>query len=187
MPIFRMGSEVGGKEAGNALRFISTAINNVFFFNDNAANYFNNIKFFVIALRVSGKTKDFRSEGPECFQKPINKEFYTIDLTVPENKWKGVSFDELKNYLLAGIVQCFDICVYEARKSGELKNESELRANFDSGLQRIKEADQYDDLFTKSDGVKILHKMISETEKLSKPVDKNAIMKKIEYGDFSVH
>jgi len=186
MPIFRVGAENGGKEAGDATSFMHKALNNVFFFDPKLVGYFKSVEFFILALRVSGKTKDFGGEGPEYLKKVRGKNLYAIDLTVPEDKWKDVPFDDLRLYMVESVKQCFELCVAKARAAIELRDEAKLRADFEAGIREILDANEYDDIFCKSRGLDILNSMIAECEKTGKSVDKQAFMKKIELGIFTV-
>lgn len=185
MPIFRVGSEVGGREAGDALDFAQTALNNVFFFDPKSGSYFKTLGFFILALRVSGRTKDFGSEGPENLIKVRGKDCYAIDLVVPEVRWKSVPFDQLREYVVDGVRQCFELCVEKAKKSGEMLNEDKLRSDFEAGVQEIMSADEKDDLFHKSRGLDILNSMIADVDKSGHPVDKQALMQKMQAGIFT--
>lgn len=186
MRIFRVGSETGGSEASDALSFAHKALNNVFFFNPLLGPYFKNIDFFVLALRVSGRTKDFKSEGPEFLKKPRGKRFYTIDLTIPEKKWKGVSFDELRRYILSGVSECFELCLDKARKDGNLIDEENLRLDFEAGIQEILYAEEKASIFTDSRGSEILQSMIAESEVLGLNLNKQELMKKMQEGIFTI-
>lgn len=184
MTIFRVGSEVGGREAGSALKFAQISMNNVFFFNPDLGSYFRTIKFFALAFRVSGKAKDFNGEGPEL-KKPRGKNFYAVDFTIPEVRWNGIPFDDLRRYVVDGVRQCFELCVAKAKKSGELLDERKLRFDFEAGIQEILDADENNDLFHKSKGLDILKSMIIETELAGQHVDKLALMKKMRGGIFT--
>lgn len=186
MPIFRVGSENGGHEAGDALNFAQKALNNVFFFGPNLGPYFKTLDFFILALRVSGRTKDFKGEGPEYLKKIKGKPYIAIDLTIPENRWKDVPFNELRQYVVDGVRQCFELCFDKAKKSGELLNEAKLRADFEAGIQEILDADEKDDLFHKSRGLDILNAMIAQVEKSGQPVDQQALRKKMNDGIFKI-
>lgn len=186
MPIFRVGSETGGNEASDAIRPFQQALNNAFFFNPDSQPYFETLKFFVLALRVSGRTKDFGGEGPEYFSKAMRKGFFCIDLTIPEHRWKDVSFDELRLYVLDGVRQCFEVCVEKARVSKELLDEDLLRTDFETGCQEIMSANEGDDLFQRSRGLDILNAMIAQVERSGEPVDRQILMKKLEDGVFAI-
>jgi hypothetical protein len=186
MPIFRVGSENGGREAGEAIAPLHKALNNTLFFTYGLDSYFKTLEFFMLAVRVSGRTKDFKGEGPEDLKKERGTNCYGIDLVIPEKHWNGVPFGELREYVVEGVRQCFELCVTKARKSGELLDEDKLRSDFEAGIREILDANEKDDLFHKSRGLDILNSMIAEAEKAGQPVDKQALMQKMQAGIFTV-
>lgn len=186
MKIFRVGSENGGREAGDALGFAQKALNNVFFFDPSLGPYFENIDFFVLAIRVSGETKDFKGEGPEFLKKPKGKRFYTIDLTIPENKWKGVSFGDLRQYVVNAVEECFELCLKKSRCDGNLVDEERLRSDFDAGIQEILLAGEDDPIFTRSRGSVILQTMTIESETLGLHLSKQELMQRMQRGIFTL-
>lgn len=184
--MIRVGSQTGGREATKATDFIHHALNNVFFFNSNLNGYFVDVDFFVLALRISGASKDFGSEGPENLKKVRGKKYYTIDLVVPEECWKNKDFNLLKQYFLDGVSACFELLVAKSKKDGLLVDEKKLRFDFEEGLNEIVAASHDDDLFHVSRGLHILNDMVKKTEGIGKPVDKALLMKNMENGVFEV-
>lgn len=83
MPIFRIGSENGGREAGEAVGPLHKALNNTLFFKAGLGPYFKTLDFFILALRVSGRTKDFRSEGPDNLKKERGKKYGPVANNLP--------------------------------------------------------------------------------------------------------
>lgn len=119
MTIFRVGSEVGGREAGSALKFAQISMNNVFFFNPDLGSYFRTIKFFALAFRVSGKAKDFNGEGPEFLKKPRGKNFYAVDFTIP--KFGGMGF-RLMTFVDTSLMVSANVLNFALRKQKSQAN-----------------------------------------------------------------
>jgi len=186
MRVFRVGSETGGSEAGEALAFAHTALNNVFFFDPSLGSYFKDLDFFVLALRVSGRTKDFKSEGPGLLKKSRGHRFYTIDLVIPESKWKGASFNDLRQYVIDGVTECFDLCLEKAQRDGCIVNEEKLRSDFEAGIKKILCANSNDSIFNKSKGAEILKAMEVESDRLGLNLGKQELLAKMQKGIFTL-
>lgn len=186
MPILRVGMESGGKEAGDAMNFIHRSLNNEFFYNRDLHGYFDGIDFFILALRVSGKHKDFISEGPDSLGKSRNKPYIGIDYVIPEHAWRDVSFERKRAYMVEGMRTAFDMLIKKGSKLNVIKDETKLRAAIDRGLKHIATANEDDDVFQVNKGRTIYEAIIAAIEAKGLVVDKEAIHKEMTKGNFEL-
>ncbi len=153
MAIFSMGVQ-GGERSPKGIdqvAMLARAVLKTFryeYFLTNLTGYFKTLTFFWIGVRVAGESNNFDgAEGPEFLKKARGKPHYTIDLVIPEHRWKGVGFDEYRSYFLDGVRQCFELMVAKAKKDKELVDEEKLRHDFEAGMKLIAEADQDHEVF----------------------------------------
>lgn len=185
MPILRVGMETGGKEAGDAMAFIHKALNNEFFYDRNLNGYFNGIDFFIMALRVSGRFKDFISEGPDSLGKSRGQPYIGIDYVIPEQAWRNVSFEKKRAYMVEVMTTAFDMLVKKANKLGVLKDETKLRADIKRGLDNIATASEDDDIFhVAAKGLAIRAEKIAAVEARGETADMLKIGEEMTKGNF---
>jgi hypothetical protein len=110
---------------------------NTLFDRHLVGHYLSNLQKLSIALRVSGKTQDFGNEGPERLKHSKKHEEVTIDLVIPEARWRGVPADLLKTYLTDGIRRGFEKLLDKSRALGELTDEPGLRRDFDRAMNEF--------------------------------------------------
>ncbi len=153
MAIWGTMTQVGERDSKESqkVNMLGRAIAKTFFYDfyfSNQTGYFKTLELFWIGVRVAGKTNNFDgAEGPEFLKKARGKPYYTIDLVIPEHRWKGVEFNEFRSYFLDGVRQCFELMVAKAKKDKELVNEEKLRHDFEAGMKLIAEADKNDEIF----------------------------------------
>lgn len=99
--------------------------------------YFESLELLTVVLRVSGQVRDFGSEGPERMKKASGRPEITIDLVVPESRWKGVAPDDFSAYLRDGFAQCFAALTKKAQGMKELKDSAGLQAALEQGLEVV--------------------------------------------------
>jgi hypothetical protein len=58
-------------------------------------------------LRVSGKIRDFKSEGPERMYYRKKGKYITIDLAIPRKAWEGNSLSRVRRQLALGLLATF--------------------------------------------------------------------------------
>lgn len=97
----------------------------------DAKTYFKTVKILSIIFRVSGNIWKFEGEGPERLKYLKNENVITVDLLIPENRWKDVSNDERVKYISKGIRVCFDLLLTRAKKAQELIDEKAIRDDFE--------------------------------------------------------
>lgn len=82
--------------------------------------YFKTFNDFSIMFRVSGKITDFGFDGPERMKKLRSEPGITIDLSFPENSWKGVEESKVREKVISGVLECLRLMTQKAKKMKEL-------------------------------------------------------------------
>jgi hypothetical protein len=82
--------------------------------------YFQAIVMFSIVFRVSGKVRDFGSEGPERMKYLKKDSEITIDLAFSESFWSGVEKNDLKLRVADGVRECLSLMLEKAQALGEV-------------------------------------------------------------------
>ncbi|WP_052702417.1 hypothetical protein [Marinomonas sp. S3726] len=95
---------------------------NDFFKEDILGAYFKTIVMFSIVFRVSGKVRDFGSEGPERMKYLKKDAEITIDLVFPEHSWRGEAQNDLKQCVANGVRECLSLMLTKAQSIGEVED-----------------------------------------------------------------
>jgi hypothetical protein len=99
--------------------------------------FFKNILKLSIVLRVSGEIWKYKGEGPEKIVFMKKKNEMTIDLIIPESKWKAVGEIEFKSYIENSIRQCFGLLLERAKKENELTDEDGIQIEFNNAMKEF--------------------------------------------------
>lgn len=128
------GVQSSGCESSKAINKVWNDLLEIFFDDPAMDGYFNTLDDFQIVFRVSGEGTDFEGEGPE-FLKVIDRgKTITIDLTVPEARWRDVSAEQFWEYISNGVQDCFKLLRDKAIEINEVKDLEKLDANFKQGM-----------------------------------------------------
>lgn len=137
MAMIQFCAQYGGGNSKKIMDAYHKTLNVIYFKNDVFIEYFKNLEYFSIIFRVSGKIRDFKSEGPEFLKKVRGKKIYTIDLTIPQSRWDGIDEKELRLYVARGVRSCFELLVEKSDKDKELINKSKLLLDFEKGIEEF--------------------------------------------------
>src|SRR5437870_4871758 len=120
--LFEMFAQYGDSDATDVVRPFHRIFSQAFeeCFQDR---YFETVQRFSIFLRVSGSIWKFESEGPERLRYGRRRNEITIDLVIPENRWRGVASRAFRVYLKHQVKICFESLVARARKEKQIINE----------------------------------------------------------------
>lgn len=100
--------------------------------------YFKSIEKLSIIFRVSGKVRDFKSQGPEI-PKFIKKELeLTIDLVFSEPQWKALENNVVKATVIDGVKDCVKLLVDKSEQLGELIDRETLMNDIEKALVDFK-------------------------------------------------
>ncbi|USD36073.1 hypothetical protein [Ferrimonas sp. SCSIO 43195] len=135
MKLIQFSGQYGGGDSSKKIAPLQRELNAIFFGNtkDGAGRCFDSLEHLSIIFRVSGPVRDFGFDGPERLKKVRDKAIYTIDFTIPEDRWINASNAELRLFLVEGIRDCFDI-LYKKIESKEKNKLSLIQNSFDQGV-----------------------------------------------------
>jgi hypothetical protein len=134
--LLELFAQYGDSEATDAIRPFHRELNRIFE-KTLVGSYFRTIKTISIFLRVSGAFWKFEGDGPQRLRINRRNREITIDLVIPETKWR-VSKSDLQANVQEGIFHCFNLLVERARKEGELLNESDLIRDFRQAMETFR-------------------------------------------------
>ena len=97
MYMIQFGVQSGSNQAGKAISPYHVLLNKIFYQKQDGSDYFKTLLFLSIVFRVSGKHQDFESEGAEFLQKSASRNVYTIDFTIPQERWQNKTDVELRS------------------------------------------------------------------------------------------
>lgn len=106
-----------------------------------SAKYFSTVTILSIIFRVSGKITDFGGEGPERLRYVKKENEITIDLVIPEDKWRGVEPETIKHYIGDGVATCFDLLIAKAEATGEIDDPRIIKRDFDEVMAEFRAAE----------------------------------------------
>ena len=96
--------------------------------------YFRSIEKLSIVFRVCGEIWKFAGEGPDRVKLLKQRREITVDLVIPEGRWRDVPPAQLRDYLDGQIKQCFQVLLGRARKADELASEKSLVDDFEAAM-----------------------------------------------------
>jgi len=92
---------------------------------------------FAIVLRIDGEFFDFDFEGLEKLRRRKKDRYITVDIGVPERRWKEVTAADLRRYLADQVGDALQAFVERLKKDKVAIEDAALRADY----QRVR--DQY--------------------------------------------
>lgn len=134
MPMIDFGASNGSTDAGNAIRPYVNELFEIFYQNNEINDYFSGIEKFHIVFLVSGKNKDFGSEGAENLQKVRGRPVLLVYYAIPQNSWDSVGEKEFRKYLSLCVQESFKQLVEKAKKGNHICNEEMLLEDFKAGI-----------------------------------------------------
>ena len=137
MKLIQFSSQNGSTKGGDTIWPYQQKLNEIFFNEENNFKIFNSYEFLSIVFRVSGKNKDFGSEGPEYLKKSKGRNVLTIDLSIPELRWLNISKKEFGLYLNNAIQECITLLEEEANKQKEIIDKNILDEQFKAGINNF--------------------------------------------------
>lgn len=136
--MIQISGQYGDPRADDLFWPLQKALNDGFKKHISGA-YFKAIVMFSIVFRVSGKVRNFGSEGPERM-KHIKKDCeITIDLAFPENFWRGVDKNDLKVSVADGVRECLRLMLEKAQAIGEVEDAEGFKKDVDKAISEFLE------------------------------------------------
>lgn len=138
MPMIDFGASNGSTDAGKAIRPYIRELFQIFYEGKSSTDYFSTIEKLHIVFLVSGKNKDFGSEGTEGLKKVRGRPVIVVYFAIPQSRWEGVREDVFRGYLANCIKDCFLELYERARKAECVLDEKKLKEDFETGLALFK-------------------------------------------------
>lgn len=91
--------------------------------------YCPNVAEFALILRTDGDVQTFGFEGCKNVRRSRRERYITVDLGVPEHRWKSVSASEFRSYLWELTETGILCCVDRLRRDKEQIDFESLRAD----------------------------------------------------------
>lgn len=73
--------------------------------------YAKSVREFALVFRVDGAIQRFGGDGCNRLRRSMKREYITVDLCVPESRWRGVPPQQLRQFLLELVEQGLQKCV----------------------------------------------------------------------------
>lgn len=118
-----LGVQTGDVESSDATRPVFMSLRKQLE-NHCTASYSPNIGEFAIVLRICGSLWRFDGEGVQKLRVNKKEAYVTADYVVPEIRWKGVPFSDLKAYLAAAVLETLQAMTDKLAKA-KIEMESE--------------------------------------------------------------
>lgn len=99
--------------------------------------YFKAIVMFSIVFRVSGKVRDFGSEGPERMKHIKKDSEITIDLVFPESFWRGVDKNDLKVSVANAVRESLFLMLEKAEAIGEVEDAEAFKSDVEKAISEF--------------------------------------------------
>lgn len=99
--------------------------------------YFKALVMFSIVFRVSGKVRDFGSEGPERMKHIKKDAEITIDLVFPESFWRGVDKYDFKVSVADGVRKCIFLMLEKAEAIGEVEDVKAFKSDLEKAISEF--------------------------------------------------
>lgn len=134
MPLIDFGAKTGSTDAGRTIRPYLKELFQIFYEDNSNTDYFSGIEKFHIAFLVSGKNKDFGSEGTEGLKKVRGRPVIIVYFAIPQSRWKDAKESVFREYLANSVRECFLALCEKARKTGSILDEKNLQKDFETGM-----------------------------------------------------
>jgi hypothetical protein len=131
--ILQVSAQYGDGFSKAAVRPFHKTLNQIFE-STLRGKYFRSIETLSIVFRVAGKIWKFDGEGPERVKLLKQSREITVDLIIPEGRWRDLPPAQLRDYLDGQIRQCFQVLLSRARRADELINEESLVNDFEAAM-----------------------------------------------------
>jgi hypothetical protein len=132
-------AQYGDPESTGAVRPLQQLLNRVLE-ECLTGKYFHSIEKLSIFLRVSGSIWKFEPEGPDRLRYRKRDKEITIDLVIPENRWRGVGSAEMQAYVADQVKRCFGFLLARARKEKGLIDEDALASDLQRAMNEFENA-----------------------------------------------
>jgi len=131
-----MGGDYGDPESAALYMPLKQRLNQLFA-EHCAKSYCPTVNEFSMILRVSGKIWNFDSEGVERMRRSHKKRYITVDIVIPEKRWRRVPRHKVRDDFAALVRTALLLEVGRLKKDKENVDEVGFRRDVDKVLNRF--------------------------------------------------
>jgi hypothetical protein len=135
--VLEIFAQYGDPESTDAIRPFHRELSRLFETNLKR-KYFNSLEKISIFLRVCGSFWKFEGEGPDRLRIYRKHHAISVDLVIPECRWRGRTSVEVQNYIAEQVRCCFDALLKRAKREKEILDERSLMADFERAMREFK-------------------------------------------------
>lgn len=99
--------------------------------------YFNTLVMFSIVFRVSGKIRDFGSEGPERMKYIKKESELTVDLVFTEASWRGADKSVFEAHVVDGVRECLRMMLDKSDSLNELTDINSFKIDVEKAISEF--------------------------------------------------
>lgn len=120
MTKFNVTGAMGSSEADKAVGFLLSELYEIFDQPICEPKKFMKIDALYVVFLVSGRHKNYKSEGPENLKKIRGKNELIVYYAIPEERWDGIPVESLRTYMSEAIFECSKLLLEKAKKMKEI-------------------------------------------------------------------
>lgn len=130
--MLQVSVQYGGKEGVEHILPMHRALNQLSK-QHMGGDYCKSVDTLAVMFRVAGSVNSFEGgEGLENLLVRKKDKYISIDLVIPEARWRDLTSKELRAYVTKGVRECMSKLIEMADSIGELKNKSALAEDFET-------------------------------------------------------
>lgn len=130
--MLQISAQYGGREGVEHILPMHRALNQLSK-QHMGGDYCKSVNTLAVIFRVAGSVNTFDGgEGLENLLVRRKDKYISIDLVIPEARWRDLTSVELRAYVAKGVRAGIAKLIEEAESMGELKNKNALAEDFET-------------------------------------------------------
>lgn len=130
--MLQISAQYGGREGVEHIVPLHQALNRLSK-QHMGGDYCTSLDTLAVIFRVAGSVNDFAGgEGLENLQVSRKDKFISIDLVIPQTRWRDLTAAGLRAYVAEGVRASVARLIEEAAAMGEFKNKTALTEDFEA-------------------------------------------------------
>jgi hypothetical protein len=139
--MLQISAQYGGRDGVEHIAPMHRALNQLSK-QHMGGDYCKSLDTLAVIFRVAASVNDFEGgEGLENLQVRRKDKYISIDLVIPEARWRDLTAVELRAYVAKGVRECIARLIEAAESIGELTNKTALAEDFETVMSAF-EADR---------------------------------------------
>ncbi len=132
--MIEISAEYGEPRASKKFWPLHRTLNQIFEVHLRGEYFAKGLSKLGIVLRVSGRVQEFMGEGPERVMYLPRECLITLDLVIPEVRWKLVELPELQHYLEEQVRKSFALLLDLAASRSLIIDQQALQSDFEKAM-----------------------------------------------------